>query len=100
MPDLVDKSVVLRVKKCYTRRCHVMGAAMYKLVRQLGLKQLAIEEAAPLALALVIAELFYKFHSFTLEAAAFLATWYAISAVASWVRTRVRAPDPSPEDVR
>jgi len=27
----------------------------------------------------VIAEVFYKFHSFTLECAAFLVTWYALS---------------------
>ena len=28
--------------------------------------------------AIVIAEIFYKFHSFTLECLAFLATWYVI----------------------
>ena len=28
--------------------------------------------------AFVIAELFYKFHSFTLECAAFLATWFVL----------------------
>src|SRR5436190_3976562 len=33
------------------------GAAMYRLVRQLGLRQLAIEEAAPLALAMILEEL-------------------------------------------
>jgi hypothetical protein len=33
----------------------------------------------------VIAELFYKFHSFTLETLAFLATWYALSAIQSLV---------------
>ena len=60
---LVDKLVVLSVKWCYTQPCHGIGAAMYKLVRQLGLKQLAIEEAVPLGLALVIAEVFYKFPS-------------------------------------
>ena len=30
------------------------------------------------AVALVIAELFYKFHSFTLECVAFLATWLVL----------------------
>jgi hypothetical protein len=35
-----------------------------------------------LTLAFIIAELFYKFHSFTLECGAFLFTWYAI---AHWV---------------
>jgi hypothetical protein len=29
----------------------------------------------------VIAEVFFKFHSFTLECGAFLATWYALDAM-------------------
>lgn len=33
------------------------------------------------AASIVIAEVFYKFHSFTLECVAFLATWYAIDQV-------------------
>jgi len=32
---------------------------------------------------MVIAEFFYKFHSFTLECVAFLATWYALSRIAA-----------------
>jgi len=37
---------------------------------------------APSALvAIIIAEVFYKFHSFTLECLAFLATWYVIDTV-------------------
>lgn len=39
-------------------------------------------DAATLGSALVIADLFYKFHQFTLEAVAFLATWYVLRAVA------------------
>ena len=35
-----------------------------------------------LAIAMVIAEQLYKFHSFTLETLAFLATWYAIRRAA------------------
>jgi hypothetical protein len=34
------------------------------------------------AAAFVIAEMFYKLHSFTLEAGAFLATWYGLRLVA------------------
>jgi hypothetical protein len=30
------------------------------------------------AVSMILAELFYKFHSFTLECIAFLATWYVI----------------------
>ncbi len=33
------------------------------------------------AIAIVIAELLFKFHSFTLEAIAFLATWYVADVI-------------------
>ena len=52
---------------------------MYSLIQVLGWKHLAVTEAPALGASLVLAELFYKFHSFTLECAAFLATWCAIS---------------------
>ena len=35
-----------------------------------------------LAIAMVIAEQLYKFHSFTLETLAFLATWYVLRRAA------------------
>lgn len=51
-----------------------------------------------LLLAFLIAETFYKFHSFTLECAAFLLTWLAIdvmvAAAARWLR-RPRARESS-----
>jgi hypothetical protein len=34
------------------------------------------------SLAFIIAELFYKFHSFALETAAFLVTWYLLDVIA------------------
>ena len=49
---------------------------MYQLVRNLSLPQLLTRQAPALILSFASAELFYKFHSFTLECAAFLATWY------------------------
>lgn len=55
---------------------------MYTLIRTVPRRELLLEHAPSLAASLVVAELFYHFHSFTLEAAAFLATWYAIDAVA------------------
>jgi hypothetical protein len=47
-------------------------------VRSLVLRDLALVNLVPLAIAFAVAELFYKFHSFTLEAAAFVATWYVL----------------------
>jgi hypothetical protein len=51
---------------------------MYTLARQLSLRSLLAIQAPALIGALVIAEMFYKFHSFTLECLAFLATWGAL----------------------
>lgn len=54
---------------------------MYTLFRLLPIKRLAYEQVPALALAWIIAELFYKFHSFTLECGAFLATWFVLDAL-------------------
>lgn len=51
---------------------------MYTLVRQTPLRQLLLEQAPIIAISFILAELFYKFHSFTLECLAFLATWYLL----------------------
>lgn len=57
---------------------------MYTVVRHSGIREggigrwLAIEVPA-LALSLIVAELFYEFHSFTLECLAFLGTWCTLS---------------------
>lgn len=42
-------------------------------------------DATTLAGSLAVAEFFYKFHSFTLEALAFLVTWYALRRVARFL---------------
>ena len=54
---------------------------MYELIRRLTLRQLTREQLPVLVAALGIAEFFYKFHSFLLEAGAFLCTWYALGAL-------------------
>jgi hypothetical protein len=59
---------------------------MYHLIKSRGLQVAALEGPAAI-FALVIAETFYRFHSFTLECVAFLATWY----VFSWALTRAWA---------
>ena len=53
---------------------------MYLLTRSRGLRLAAQESPAAIS-ALFVAETFYRFHSFTLECLAFLATWY----VCSWL---------------
>ena len=51
-------------------------------IRALVLQGINAVDLVTLATSFVIAEMFYKFHSFTLEAGAFLATWYALRLAA------------------
>jgi hypothetical protein len=59
---------------------------MYTLIQLLSLKQVFAEQLPIMLASLIIAELFYKFRSFTLETAAFLATWYGIDYVVHSIR--------------
>jgi hypothetical protein len=65
---------------------------MYTLIRSLPLRQLFLEQAPALGASLLIAEFFYKFHSFTLECGAFLATWGVLDASIQLFRK----PQPKP----
>lgn len=55
---------------------------MYNLIRAVSTKQLLTQEAPAIFGSFIVAELFYKFHSFTLECLAFLATWFVLSWIA------------------
>ncbi len=57
---------------------------MYTLIRSLPLRSILTAQAPALAASWIIAEIFYKFHSFTLELAAFFATWFVIDAAISF----------------
>lgn len=57
---------------------------MYTLIRSLPLRTILAAQAPALAASWLIAEIFYKFHSFTLELAAFLATWFVIDGALSF----------------
>ena len=56
---------------------------MYTLIRRSSVRALWVVQGPALLASLVVAEFFYKFHSFTLECLAFLATWAAIDWVIS-----------------
>lgn len=60
---------------------------MYELIRRLTLRQLTLEELPLMVIALGIAELFYKFHSFLIEAGAFLLTWLALGAFSAAMKS-------------
>ena len=53
---------------------------MYSLTSQHSIRKLLLEQLPILGASLMLAEMFYKFHSFTLECLAFLATWFAADA--------------------
>ena len=63
---------------------------MYTLIPALPLRRLLSEQAPAFGSSLLIAELFYKFHSFLLETGAFLATWFVVDIVLSSVMQRLR----------
>lgn len=62
---------------------------MYTLVKNRSIRELITQQAPALIAALIIAELLYKFRSFTLECVAFLFTWYVIDAVITRMLKRV-----------
>ena len=69
---------------------------MFTLFRCLPFRTLLLTQAPALLLSFVIAEIFYKFHSFTLECLAFLATWFVLDVFATalhglWLRQRAVA---------
>ena len=65
---------------------------MYTLLRSLQLRHARISEPVSFVAALVIAELFYKFHSFLLETAAFLVTWLVLGAIVHGIATLLMPP--------
>jgi hypothetical protein len=57
---------------------------MYTLIRSLPRRRLMLEQGPAFLLALTVAELFYKFHSFLLETMAFLVTWFALDFIVQY----------------
>jgi hypothetical protein len=54
---------------------------MFTLLKRCDAKDLVFVQGPSFLVALVIAEMFYKFHSFLLETAAFLATWFVLDVL-------------------
>ncbi|HEU0015680.1 MAG TPA: hypothetical protein VFQ45_18530 [Longimicrobium sp.] len=69
---------------------------MYTLLRSVPLRQVLLQAAPSGAAALVVAEQLYKWHSFTLECAGFLATWAAFDLAIAGVRALVARARPAP----
>jgi hypothetical protein len=54
---------------------------MFTLLNRLGLSVFLSREAPTLVISWALAEIFYKFGSFTLETAAFLITWWGLGFI-------------------
>ncbi len=63
---------------------------MFTLISRLPVRELLYRQAPIFVVALIIAELFYKFHSFLLETGAFLVTWFVLDAVVGFVARLLR----------
>lgn len=61
---------------------------MYTLVRTAGIRRAATCELTPIVISMFIAEMFFKFHSFTLECLAFIGVWTLLSFAANAVHDR------------
>jgi hypothetical protein len=68
---------------------------MFTMIRVVPIRRLLLEQLPAITLALTIAELFYKFHSFLLETGAFLLTWFAIDAMIQVTRAIVKRVPPT-----
>ncbi len=65
---------------------------MFELIRSTSPRQLLARQAPALAGSLLIAELFYKFGSFTLECLGFLATWFVLDALFAAIARALSRP--------
>jgi hypothetical protein len=76
--------------KCYLlltelKLLQLGGELVFSLIKDLGVRAAAKQEAVPFLVAFAIAEFFFKFKSFTLECLAFLAVWCVLSFFQSLV---------------
>jgi hypothetical protein len=62
---------------------------MFQLITRISTGELFAVQLPVFLAALVVAELFYKLGSFTLECLAFLVTWFVFDAITSIVRKRI-----------
>jgi hypothetical protein len=65
---------------------------VYQFLKSLTARQLLARQVPALGASVIVAEVFYKFHSFTLECGAFLVTWFVIDALAQFVASLLPRP--------
>jgi len=63
---------------------------MYTLIKSISSKDMFVNQLPLIMVSMLISEVFYKFHSFTLECVAFLMTWFVLDAVEKYARVFLR----------
>ncbi|SIO33830.1 hypothetical protein SAMN05444722_1521 [Rhodovulum sp. ES.010] len=63
---------------------------MYSLIKTNSLRLVMERELLPFLIALVIAQLFFKWGSFALELVGFIATWFVLGYLAELVLRTIR----------
>ncbi len=66
---------------------------MFTLIHSSPLRQVVARALPSFVVSFLIAEFFYKFHSFALECLAFLATWYVLESLFQLVGNLFSRPD-------
>jgi hypothetical protein len=66
---------------------------MYSLTKSMTLRKLVVGELPSFGIAFIVAEFFYKFHSFAIECGAFLATWFVLSYIFSKAGSIIHQPE-------
>ncbi|MBR1121748.1 hypothetical protein JQ628_09525 [Bradyrhizobium lablabi] len=74
-----------RMVRAELKLFQLRGELVFSLIKDLGVRVAAKQEAVPFLIAFAIAEFFFKFKSFTLECLAFLAVWCVLSFLQSLV---------------
>lgn len=63
---------------------------LFYLATSLTVKQIVFEKIPVFGISIIIAEFLYKFHSFTLELVAFMATWFLLDICAGLIFNQLK----------
>jgi hypothetical protein len=63
---------------------------MYSLIKSTGLRLVMEREFLPFVIALIIAQLYFKWGSFSLELVGFIAVWFVLGYVAELILRAIR----------
>jgi hypothetical protein len=73
-----------------TDKTAFLSNTLFYLVASLTIKQIVFEKIPVFGISIIIAELFYKFHSFTLELLAFMATWFLLDICVRFIFNQLK----------